>query len=255
MKSNTIVLQNPSASQVSKPNLTIIFIVLALAGGGYFLYSKNKDSQDAKNQAALLQSDIFTRHASEFKKLIGAWYQFANNVAIIALAKQVTDFGKVVKAYSTLYSGENLEDTLRTTLNDTDYKNFIYALNFKGQQQTNTGTGAQVIVKPTGLEAGKSLIKLNTSTGVILGYKDRLNYDTGKPSISHAKNAAMQPFTFMQAVDHTYTNTGKTFTARLYLCKLPNGSLYWYRAADFVKQASAPALKALGSYNFGVKVA
>jgi hypothetical protein len=255
--SKTIVLKNDAPSKSNGLNLTMVVITMALVGGGYFLYAKNKQQTQAQQAAGAVQTDEFVRMASLFRQYIAPqWWGTPEHFKIIELAKTVTNWKKVVDAYALLYGGDNLETDIRKALvGKGDYEKFLVNLNSKGLPQNNNGTGVQQPVKPVGLVAGQSKIKLNTSLGIIFGYKDRLNYGTGKQDISHAKDANLQPFTFMEAVEHTYINTGKPFTVTLYKCKLPNGSLYWYRASDFVKQASATALKALGSINYEVEAA
>jgi hypothetical protein len=259
MKNNrTIVLQSDApASKNTGLNLTVVVITLALVGGGYFLYAKNKQQTQAQQAAGAVQTDEFTRMASLFRQYIAPqWWGTPEHFKIIELAKTVTNWKKVVDAYALLYAGDNLETDVRKALvGKGDYEKFLVNLNSKGLPQNNNGTATQQPVKPVGLVPNVTYIKLNTSIGKILGYKDRLNYGTGKFDISHAQNAAIQPFLFIEAVNHTYINTGKPFTIVLYKVKLPNGSMYWYRASDFVKQASAPALKALAGYNYGVQVA
>lgn len=252
---STIVLQNDAPSKSGGLNLTMVVITLALAGGGYFLYAKNKQQTQAQQAAGAVQTDEFTRMASLFRQYIAPqWWGTPEHFKIIELAKTVTNWKKVVDAYALLYAGDNLETDVRKALvGKGDYEKFLVNLNSKGLPQNNNGTGTQQPVKPVGLVPNVTYIKLNTSNVIVLGYKDRLNYGTGKPDISHAANAELKPFLFIEAVNHTYINTGKPFTIVLYKVKLPNGSMYWYRAADFVKQA--PALKALGSINYGVKVA
>jgi hypothetical protein len=259
MKNNnrTIVLQSDAPSKSTGLNLTVVVITLALIGGGYFLYAKNQEKQKAQKAAGEVQSDEFTRMASLFRQYIAPqWWGTPERAKIIELAKTVTNWKKVVDAYALLYTGDNLETDVRKALVGIgEYDKFLVNLNAKGVPQNNNGTGTQKAVKPAGLTPNVSYIKLNTSTGIILGYKDRLNYGTGKYDISHAQNASLQPFLFIEAVEHQYINSNKPFSINLYKVKLPNGSMYWYRASDFVKQASAPALKALTGYNYGVKVA
>jgi hypothetical protein len=253
---STIVLQNDAPSKSGGLNLTVVLIVLGLAGGGYYLYSKGKADDAAKGQSSQLQDDIFTKQASEFKKLIGLWYQFANNAEIIKLAKQVTSWAKVNTAYAVLYKGESLEESIRKALNDNDYKNFIFALNQKGVPANEKGVTITPAPAPTGLIKGKSLIKINNTANDVLAYKDTATYGTGKFDFKFYKGLNYANLLFLDSVQANYTNTGKVFSALMYKVQIVgNKSIYWVRAADFVKQASAPALKALGSYNFGVKVA
>lgn len=252
---STIVLQNDAPNKSSGLNLTIVLIVLGLAGGSYYLYTKGKADDAAKGQAGQLQDDIFTKQASEFKKLIGRWFQFANNAEIIKLAKQVTNWGKVNAAYATLYKGESLEDSIRNALNDVDYKNFIFALNQKGLPANKNGVVIKPAPTPTGLIKGQSLIKVNNAANDVLAYKITATYGTGNFDFKFFKGLKYDNVTFVNATIAEYTNTGKIFSALLYQVKFKNGSLYWVRAADFVKQPAAPALKALQGFNYGVKVA
>lgn len=249
MKSNQkhIIIQSDGGNSApSKLNPTLVAIFSLLGIGGFWWWQKGKAATSAEEEAAKIANNIFAKQASEFKKLIGEWYQFANNAAIILLAKQITDWPKVVASYSLLYSGSNLLEDLRKALNDLDYKAFLFALNQKGvpavDPKGNTVVPSNV---PVGLVAGKSYLKPNTASGNISLYKSLTTYTSGKNDLMFAKNAAIAPVLFIKAVDFKYNNTGVPFVAKMYLIQLSNKAQYYMRAADFVKVSTA--IKGLNS--------
>ncbi|MES2379855.1 MAG: hypothetical protein V4538_02365 [Bacteroidota bacterium] len=248
METKTIVLQTPGANTKSGGFSPLLFaVIIAVAGGSYYFYTKNKQEKSAQDAAGNIQGDDNTRLASQFKALIGdKWFGFPQRDKILELAKTVTDWKKVVDAYSLLNKGDNLEEDIRGILFPSQFEQFLINLNVKARQQNNNKTSVQQpVAAPKGLVKGVTQIKINNANNDVFGLKDRLNYGTGKNDIRFSKGANLAPVVFLDSVLHTYINGGKPFSVQLFkIALLSNKAEYWVREPDILK-SSIPALKAL----------
>lgn len=136
--------------------------LLILTGGGYFLWNRSQKQAAAQQSAAALQGDIYTRQAAIIRNAIAG--VGSDEEALFEVAKQITDWAKVVKAYSALTSGGNIEADLSDDLSSTDYNKFMDLLQYKGRDGGDGGSGsakAQVFVKvatpPSNLPVGASV--------------------------------------------------------------------------------------------------
>ena len=221
----------------------ILGLVIAIGGVGFF-YIHNKNQQAAQDEAAKLQTNIFTKQAALFGKYIGTWYQFADMGAIVDLAKQVTDWKKVLDAYALLNSGDNLQDKLRTTLTDFQYNKFLEALNQKGIP-TNKSGKITITAKaaPTGLVVGKSMIALDNSKSNIPLYLSADNYGLGKIDLTIAKgNNNLPKYLFLGMLTANYVNTTQPWSIDIYKIQLSNGKQYFVSSAYVKKDTQLKGL-------------
>lgn len=228
MTRQAVVYQAPVQSG---PSFTGIITLIGLAVGGYALYTFNsvknkseKTDETAKDEASNIVANLVSQQASQFRKYIGTWIENTNEKEILALALKVRDWPGVVKAYSNLYSGDNIEKHLREVLNDSEYTQFVRNVKANGRKMNSVGWFTPVSVH----KAGTPLL-LDDSTAPIWLTSDMANLPS-KISHNFAKGkltAKQKQVSFIQAVDLEYfSGSGKI---RYYQVKFYDGKSYWVR--------------------------
>lgn len=219
-------------------------LILALTGGGYFFWNKARKDAAAQQSAAALQGDIFTRQAAIIRNAISG--VGTDEEALFEVAKQITDWAKVVKAYQALTEGNNIEADLSADLSAEDYNKFMDYLQYKGRAGGSGGSGsskAQVFIKPstppTNLPTG-STVYLNWNSSLqgqitsVKVYADPTDYPL-KPLYTVPRPADPTPKTFGKVVqfkDVEYSNS----TTKVKLVQVHNGQrLVWVRVFDIGK--------------------
>lgn len=219
-------------------------LILVLTGGGYFLWNNARKNAAAQQSAAALQGDIFTRQAAMIRNAISG--VGTDEEALFEVAKQITDWPKVVKAYSELTKGGNIEADLSADLSADEYNLFMDYLQYMGRAAGSGGSGsakAQVFIKtsnaPSNLPIG-STVYLNWNSSLqgqitsVKVYADPGDYPL-KPLYTVPRPIDTTPKTFGKVVqfkDVEYSNS----STKVKLVQVHNGQrLVWVRVFDIGK--------------------
>jgi hypothetical protein len=226
-------------------NMTTVLLLALTVGGGFLLFRNSIKAKNAEEQQKFLVDDEPTRIASQIKYFMGGFLQRPNVDAIISLARTIKDWPAVVSAYSRLYGGENLEETIRTSLQKWGgYQEFLLAISKKGLPGSNTDN---LVAQPKDvtLKKGDRII-IDDSTWDVVYYKNWQDYPT-KELVRIPKgrfNPAAKTVTFLQAYEAQYA--GSAVKTLLYQIQLSNGSIVWVnRNRNIMKRT----VKGLGAIN------
>lgn len=226
-------------------------LILVLTGGGYFLWNRSQKNANAEASASALQGDIFTRQAAIIRNAITGFG--TDEKALFDVAQQITDWPKVVKAYSAITKGGNIEADLSADLTAPEYNIFMDYLQYKGRAAGTTGTKATVFINPstppTNLPAGSS-VYLNWNSSLqgqitrVNVYADPTDYPLKTlyvvPRPIDATPKLFGKVTQFKSVEYAGTAT------RVNMVQVHNGSrLVWVRVWDIGK--FSVAIKGLGS--------
>ncbi|MCF8255528.1 MAG: hypothetical protein K9H61_02280 [Bacteroidia bacterium] len=231
-----------NAKNSSGPNLATIILGGATLIGGYFLVNKSITDGKAQDEATKLVSDTPTKQASLINLFLGSLIQRPNTTELVALARSITDWPAVVKAYANLYKGENVEVAIREKLQLWGgYTDFLTALSKKGLPGTTTDN---IVVQPkvTGNVKGDKLL-LDDSKYDVEYYKNWQDYPVKKlATVPKGKvDPAKRTVTFQQAYEASYA--GSSVKASLYQIALSNGLLVWVnRDRNIMKKAAVKGL-------------
>lgn len=228
-------------------NLIGLGLLAAASIGGYFLVSKSIKEGNAQDEAQKLVTDTPTKQASLINLFLGSMIQRPNTTELVAIARTITDWPAVVKAYSNLYKGENLEAAIREKLQLWGgYTDFINALSKKGLPGTTTDN-IVVAPKTTGNKKGDKIL-LDDSVYAVDYYKNWQDYPVKKlATVPKGKvDPTKRTVTFLQAYEAAYA--GSTVKTTLYQVSLSNGLVVWVnRDRNIMKKAPVKGLGALNN--------
>lgn len=161
------IVKEPKQTTVVNRNNGIgkAITILGFTLGGVFGYRWWLNKKNATDEAGKLQDDVFTQQASAIKNAIdGAG---TDEDTLFSIAPLITDWRKVLEAYSRLTTGRNLENDLSAELDAAEYKKFMDLLGYKGREKTNPkNTNSQVFTEP------KASATLPMGTSVFLSWRD-----------------------------------------------------------------------------------
>lgn len=230
----------------NSPSLVPYVGLGGLALVAFFMFKNAWANQNAQNQSGQIVEDLATQQASLFRKYIGTWYQGENEQAIVELAKEVKNWPAVVKAYATLYKGENLENDIRKALDDSQYKAFLANLQAQGRNTTGSGGG---YIKPIEVTVKKGqILLLDDSLYAVTYYKNVQDYPS-KPLVTVPKgklDPKKASVVFQQAYEMQYAGGGAV-KVLLYQVKLSTGLIVWVNREKNIKKKAT--VKGLTGYN------
>lgn len=234
-----------STEKKSSSNLLGLGLLAITALGSYFVFGKSIKEGNAQDEAQKLVSDTPTKQASLINLFLGSILQRPNTTELVAIARTITDWPAVVKAYANLYKGENLEEAIREKLQYWGgYTDFINALSKKGLPGTTTDN-VVVAPKTTGNKKGDKIL-LDDTVYAVDYYKNWQDYPVKKlATVPKGKvDPAKRTVTFIQAYEAAYA--GSSVKTTLYQVSLSNGLVVWVnRDRNIMKKAPFKGLGAL----------
>lgn len=184
-------------------------ILAAIGVGGAYMYNRSRADNNQNNQAAQLQTDVFTQQAAIIHNAIAGLG--TDTKALFDVAPKITDWVKVSAAYTALTKGANIEDDLSGDLDAQEYKYFMSLIQVKGRSQVQgKGLVKAITAASIGLVANK-LIKLKpkADSGELRIYASIADYAKGnvafKLPVGKVLIPSVQAVKFRQAHEYQYS--------------------------------------------------
>lgn len=234
-KKNQIIIETPD-NEKSGSGMSIgsaLFFGLLVVGGIAYGGKLFADS-GAQNEAGQLQDNAFTQWAARVKNLIDGYTSDADINELLKIASQITDWTKVVSAYSILTKGSNLNDDISSAMGRDAYAVFLENLKMKGRPATKSGNFViENKVPPAGISSLVTKLIVGSRVDSQIKLYKELTDAPAKPALIFNASQNLAPVTFISAhalVD--YRNPQRVVAYPYYKISLSNGSVYFISDED-----------------------
>lgn len=176
------IVQAPSS--VTDKLLNVGLLAALVVGGYFFLDKKNKDAKEQNAEMAIddtpeaQQADYLGTLLGK-KDLTGGFMKNVDEEKLIAYAKNITNFDKVMKYYRDQFRGDSLIEDLNGPLSDSEYQQFMD--NVKAAQKAQEQKAQQ---KPFYIVAAPTISGRTTTTGY---HESAVSYNPKVPSGGFSK--------------------------------------------------------------------